>query len=465
MPDELSEEDFRITTESFVLFFIPLIPFKTFVYCDLETKWYQDDEYAPIYYPAGEDNVYWPHVKGGWSFYLAPVLTVLWLLFFFVFPAIAGVMGDIRTNYGVNSDDILITDSHLDSNDHNVETLVKSESGGDPEPSSVSSEQSSYDNKRTYSASEIYENSKDSLFIVETECDLKISYPDFKVEYSYDSALSKLYIELVAQNSNSVISDSVVYAGSGFLLDNRLYTNNHVINCGTLELEDTLKWAYLNLIDYYNQGYVLDRSYLVGIDFNYDSLNDKIFDYVYSRDEYYYLERDQIESYLIAVIAEYLSEHIKVTGTGRKIYAYHESDNFKSARKLYINDVGGTFPEKDYASLTLETDMDFLDFNDDYKVTIGEEIYVLGFPEITVDSPDSDSLVNYEVKKELPIITKGIISSLKESNTGVDYYVLDAAAFYGSSGGPVINKYGDVIGILTARVESLTFMLPLSEIS
>jgi hypothetical protein len=316
------------------------------------------------------------------------------------------------------------------------------------------------------SASEIYEDSKDSMYIIETECDLKISYPAFDVNYNYDTYYDDLNIEINKLNTKKHIEDSVVWTGSGFLMNNKLYTNNHVIDCGTKEIQEELEWVYWTLVDYYNQGYYLDETYLEEIDYDINAKTEEIYDYFYNSNRYdYYFEEYVIKDLLVATIAEYLSENVEVSSTGRKIYAYHESDNFKSPKELILEDNGGNFPERDFSILNIESSEQNLDFEKNYQVKIGEEIFVIGFPSIEVDSPETEEeYYEWEIKKEPPIITKGIISSLKESRNGVKYYVIDAAANYGSSGGPVINNKGEVIGILTAGVEGLNFMLPLDEI-
>jgi len=73
------EEDlyrFQIATESFCIFFIPIIPLKTFIYYSPRVKWHQSDKYIPLFYPNSKEKVSWEHVRKSWRFYLGPAIAV-----------------------------------------------------------------------------------------------------------------------------------------------------------------------------------------------------------------------------------------------------------------------------------------------------------------------------------------------------------------------------------------------------
>jgi S1-C subfamily serine protease len=317
---------------------------------------------------------------------------------------------------------------------------------------------------KIYSTSEIYQMVKDSMFFVETVCDLEVIYPSFKIDYKADKNDN---LEIKVSKSTGIkkmddFSGPFEFTGSGFLLNNKIYTNYHVIDCETEYIEDFLKEIYYSLVEYHLHGY-LDKDDLEEVDFDFNNKIKEIYDYFYkSRIYNYYYEEIIIEDLLVAKISEYLSENISVKKLGGKVYAYHESDKFTNSIDLDLYKLGASFPERDFAIFNLSYNTKNLISNDDYEFVIGDEIYIIGFPSIEVDF--YFDLESYDVKKEAPIISKGIISGLRESRAGVKYYVVDAAAYYGSSGGPVINKHGEVIGILTAGIESFNFILPLSEI-
>lgn len=76
------------------------------------------------------------------------------------------------------------------------------------------------------------------------------------------------------------------------------------------------------------------------------------------------------------------------------------------------------------------------------KPELGEEVMVGGFPL-------SDVLQNDSIK-----ITRGIVSSLSGVNNNYTMLQIDAPIQKGNSGGPIINSYGEVIGVATSYLKS-----------
>ena len=72
-------------------------PLKTFVYVNLE-----NETYIPLYYPEKNEGVYWKHVKKSRSFYVAPILLIVFLMF--------GILSSAETNDQVKSGEILKED-------------------------------------------------------------------------------------------------------------------------------------------------------------------------------------------------------------------------------------------------------------------------------------------------------------------------------------------------------------------
>ncbi len=64
-------------------------------------------------------------------------------------------------------------------------------------------------------------------------------------------------------------------------------------------------------------------------------------------------------------------------------------------------------------------------------------------------------------------VTKGIISAIRTSNQGIAYIQVAAATNPGSSGGPLINSSGRVLGVITFKAkgfEGLNFAISASEV-
>lgn len=121
--------------------------------------------------------------------------------------------------------------------------------------------------------------------------------------------------------------------------------------------------------------------------------------------------------------------------------------------KLYKARLVSTDKQKDLAILKIE-DSSFKGFSDiPYRVSsktadVGEEIFVLGYPLRTI--------MGNEIK-----LTDGLVSSLSGYQGDKITYQVTATVQSGNSGGPLFDKYGDVIGIVNARlfVESASYAI------
>lgn len=108
----------------------------------------------------------------------------------------------------------------------------------------------------------------------------------------------------------------------------------------------------------------------------------------------------------------------------------------------------------DLAVLKIDAkDLKAVTFGDSGKIKIGDDV-------IAVGSPGGEKFQN--------TLTKGVISAVDRElavNKNVRYIQSDAAISPGSSGGPLCNIYGQVIGITTAKAvaenfESMSFSIP-----
>lgn len=107
---------------------------------------------------------------------------------------------------------------------------------------------------------------------------------------------------------------------------------------------------------------------------------------------------------------------------------------------------GQSMPGKDVAILKIdaEGDMPSLALSPDSLVRIGTEVLVFGFPEPVT----TNSFLASEASIE-PSLTAGIVSALKKSVGGWPVIQMDAMISHGSSGSPVCNDKGEVIGLAT----------------
>jgi serine protease Do len=112
--------------------------------------------------------------------------------------------------------------------------------------------------------------------------------------------------------------------------------------------------------------------------------------------------------------------------------------------KLVIK--GTPMPGKDVAILKVDSvvQMPTLPFSNDDIARIGEEVLVYGYPEPVTANTFLARETNIE-----PTLTKGIVSAIKKSVGGWPVIQMDAVITHGSSGSPVCNNRGEVIGLAT----------------
>ncbi|MBK5272570.1 MAG: trypsin-like peptidase domain-containing protein, partial [Bacteroidia bacterium] len=129
---------------------------------------------------------------------------------------------------------------------------------------------------------------------------------------------------------------------------------------------------------------------------------------------------------------------------------------------------GSPMPGKDVAILKIEdgTNLPTLAFSKDSIARIGTQVLVFGYPEPVT----SNSFLAKEASID-PTLTAGILSAIKESVGGWPVIQMDALISHGSSGSPVCNDKGEVIGLTTfgsleegsnSLVSGFNFAIPVS---
>lgn len=118
----------------------------------------------------------------------------------------------------------------------------------------------------------------------------------------------------------------------------------------------------------------------------------------------------------------------------------------QQTQKAQIIVKGQAMPGKDVAILKVNEgkDLPCLKLSSDSMAVVGEQILVLGYPEPVSDN----SFLASEAAIE-PTLTSGIISAIKKSVGGWPVIQMDATTSHGSSGSPVCNAKGEVVGIVT----------------
>jgi len=309
------------------------------------------------------------------------------------------------------------------------------------------------------SSQSIYEQNKDSVLYVDMYCTVYLSYPAFDIGFDYDDInfYDYLEIELVELGNIEIISYTSGAEGSGFVANNKVITNSHLISC-VEEEELFFMQSYLSYLIEIHASYLLepiDIEYYV--DFDIEGKADFILDKIEKENQQTEWTKEDIVDYIVYVITLHLYNNAEVSSIIQDdILLYYTNGGFDNGLTLSLIEEGEHFPGEDYAILNINENNIFNNMNlgDSDNIVVGEKIYVIGYPE--------SATLDYEIFPE-PTITQGIISSLKTSEMDVTYIQIDAATSGGSSGSPVFNENGEVIGILTAgEGERFNFVLPSS---
>lgn len=148
-----------------------------------------------------------------------------------------------------------------------------------------------------------------------------------------------------------------------------------------------------------------------------------------------------------------------IDSNGTAVTNYHVIDGCSSA-KITTSDTNKTYDVSGVYNFSVDHDwavikvngsgFSFFEFGDQATIAGGETVYAIGSPL---------GLQN--------TITQGIISNPSREEAGTSYIQISAAISSGSSGGALINSYGDVIGITSASYiygQNLNLAVPISYI-
>lgn len=185
----------------------------------------------------------------------------------------------------------------------------------------------------------------------------------------------------------------------------------------------------------------------------FDKVSDSVVGIVGYTDEITTVENSATQGSGIILTSDgYVITNAHVIGNSKTTYLLQV---VTSDGKSYNAGVVGYDSRTDIAVLKIDDakDLKAATFGDSEKIELGEDIIVVGNP----------GGLDYQNS-----ITKGIVSAVdrKMSSTSlVKYIQTDAAINPGNSGGPIVNLYGQVVGIATAKIvsekyEGMGFAIP-----
>lgn len=279
---------------------------------------------------------------------------------------------------------------------------------------------------------------KPSIVKIVTTVKGNIEIPDFSFDYN-----NFKIIDAVKDSENiSIPVDDTVY-GTGFIIseDGVIVTNSHII----LGVVDDY---YRKLTDKYLQ--LATSKEQIAAKSRYKTSNDAydaVYDIVYKS-----VKEKAIKNYNVDI--KILKPHGVVKDFEELI------NNGYKAEVLYSND---SFYDdnKDVAILKIDAKklpaLHLLG-NDENIVSVGEKVHTLGYPGSAFFG-GSDFLE--------PTFSQGNISAIKDQN-GINIYQTDTKVSEGSSGSPMIDSNGKVVGIITyisgdkAGGDTFGFAIPIS---
>ncbi len=145
--------------------------------------------------------------------------------------------------------------------------------------------------------------------------------------------------------------------------------------------------------------------------------------------------------------------------TNRHVVQGADSVNLRvGTGRQYSAQVIGGHPSRDIAYLMIEADGDFvpMSLGDSDTVRVGETVIVIGFP--IASSLGSE-----------PTVSRGIVSARRDDD---GFLQTDAPVNPGNSGGPMLDPFGNVIGVVVSRIEEaggrditgIGFAIPINEV-
>lgn len=255
----------------------------------------------------------------------------------------------------------------------------------------------------------------------------KMTYPQQIERPSTNPITGKLEYSIIPSGSGLKMTEQVQNGmrGTGFIInsDGYIVTNAHVVQFE--DEKELLKSAYLSKTKQMLSGF-----------FENQDLSES--------------EKEERVNVILQATDDYLNKYAEFKEIMKNIYVFNgvmtpEIDLTTKGLSADIIKVGGAYPDKDIAILKVnKNNLPILKLGDSRSINVGSKAFVIGYP----------GAADISIKSILePSVTSGIVSALKKAEAGWDLIQTDATISPGSSGSPVFNEQGEVIGVATLSSE------------
>lgn len=274
-------------------------------------------------------------------------------------------------------------------------------------------------------------------------------------ELDSQQAVVNAYIEEIAKNPAKYLTPSAKKIrqdvkggcmGSGFIItqDGYIVTNAHVVYTSGEDLKEMLVQDGMQQII---------KKDMQGFEQNLVSQG-------------YTVSDDLLEKMRQAIVVFY-AQHLEVSNVRQQVYASLAMGSRQEGTPCEVKKKGDPAPGKDIAILKAESreGLPTVQLGDDEPLKTGDKIFVLGYP----GAATFNQFLAQDGKLESSF-TSGMLSAKKGMADHGEVLQIDAAITHGSSGGPVFDEKGRVIGVVTfgsqdeqgSMVQGMNFAMPVS---
>ncbi len=232
----------------------------------------------------------------------------------------------------------------------------------------------------------------------------------------------------IVPDSQKEVQVDEYFSGSGFVIQEEgfLATNAHVVSLQTIKKRLTTERAMASL--YENALTLSDSEMEALLKEGKDGFIGQVFETI--------LAGSQFE----------LQQEVRVLSPGRKAVSFTDAFALGEPVEILVESPNFLSGGVDIALLKISKRPAPALALSQKELSVGDKVYLSGFPATAELSENSTGEVTF---------TSGVVSAVRISSDGKKIYQTDAKVSQGSSGGPLLNEEGKVVGVVTFQADIL----------